>query len=171
MFCKNCGQKLTENDKFCPSCGTNLSSEPTVQVNTADTYDVDNNSAPAKIETVNYNGCITAFVLALIGSFVAEIGLVIMFSVSASVVYSYGAMAPVIDDSLVVVSYVFGFIALGLLIPALILGIKSITFAKRAKAEGKKSVKTLVFGIISTVISSLSLFYVLIIFLSGVNYL
>lgn len=27
MFCKNCGQQISENQSFCPSCGANCKSQ------------------------------------------------------------------------------------------------------------------------------------------------
>lgn len=169
MFCKNCGQKLTESDKFCPSCGEAITNEVNRPVQySEDTSGYQDINQPAQLESINYNGCIGAFVMALIGSFIAEVALGIMMPAFMPT-YEYGSIDYAVQEELIIVAIVFAIIALALLIPSLILGIKSIKFAKRAKVAGKKATKTLVFGIIATVIAGFSLLYVLIIFLVGLG--
>ena len=70
MFCKNCGKKIDEDAKFCPSCGTQISSISSPEITTT-------NQTPAKKK----RGCgfyVAIFiVLILAGSFIYSIGMVL----------------------------------------------------------------------------------------------
>lgn len=55
MYCKNCGNNLKENAKFCQNCGASINGEQTIQNNQT------NQNQPKKS-----NGCLTVFIIVLL---------------------------------------------------------------------------------------------------------
>lgn len=123
-----------------------------------------------------FGKALTATIMGCIGVFISFIVLCVMLALveEFSVAYeewesSYGSSYAYSDEVLVaggvatlVVSIFFTLVSLGLAIPSLILGIKSIKCFSRARKEGRvKPIATLVLGIVGVVSSAITLLYVL----------
>ncbi len=131
-----------------------------------------------------FGKALTATIMGCIGMFISFIVLCVMVALveEFSLAYeewetiygsSYAYPEEVLVDGgvgMLVVSIFFTLVSLGLAIPSLILGIKSIKCFSHARKEGRaKPVATLVLGIVGVVASALTLLYVLINYLLALS--
>lgn len=131
-----------------------------------------------------FGKALTATIMGCIGVFISFIVLCVMVALveEFSLAYeewetiygsSYAYPEEVLVDGgvgMLVVSIFFTLVSLGLAIPSLILGIKSIKCFSHARKEGRaKPVATLVLGVVGVVASALTLLYVLINYLLALS--
>ncbi len=143
-YCKKCGTALEDGVKECHMCHTAVDiapvNDPIPNQNVREYNNVNDDT-----QTVNYPKAVSAFVMSIIAIVLMPIAMIATAGAAAAA--SEGISAGGFS--------VFLFIAtLVLSVLGLVFGILSIKFAKKAKSEGKKAPKSLVFGIISVVLSA-----------------
>lgn len=143
MYCRNCGAKHADGDRFCAYCGVSIDGD--VNLNTPYQQPLVNNYQPSQVElsTVNTNKSIIALVFSIIG-------FILCFPGVAS---SNSPMTIDVRDFLIIRAFFFT----GITVVGLIFGILSINFAKNAKKSEKRSTRSLVFGIVSVCLASYAL--------------
>lgn len=199
MYCKNCGKYIGDERDLCDDCLASLNTasapingettpieeevtssdfgqnnqvndEPfadfnqNTQVQTQPTYAQPLPQKSGKIMD-GFGKALTAIILGFFAFIFSELGLSIIDSALVSNVYY--TQSELADAMLTGV--IFALLVIGLSIPALILGIKSIKFGNNAKNENRvKPIPAFVMGIVSTVLSGLSLFLCFIIFIISI---
>ena len=154
MYCKKCGKKLDYESDICNECAQNdefFSAEPIIepapQPQPAPVY-AEPVAAPAPAAPIDPTNtrkygigkAITSIILGFVGYIISYLVLTVLTAIMES------PGAPEIESPALMF---FVFVSLGLAIPSLILGIKSIiTFIKRAKGGYVKPIPTLILGII-----------------------
>lgn len=171
MYCRNCGNPVADGDNFCTVCGAKqketigneqqvqtASAEPFTEFQTESQQNVkqslhnDNSAwqqaatpvytqpAPQTSRTMGLGKAITSAVLSMVAY--------IMFIIATAFV-SELSLYDVIYMDLFVSTMIFLTFAIGLAIPALILGIQSVKLFNQEKNAGrKKPIPTLIVGII-----------------------
>ena len=141
MYCFKCGKKLDENNR-CPNCEPAYTQTVYAQPTYAQNVQVDNGSPKTGLSKA-----IAGAVWSFRASMISYVALVML--------YAYAFIYPS-DEYLIfgmcVSCVIHGVIALGLSIPGLILGIKSMCVFQAEKSAGRtKPVATLILGIASLV--------------------
>lgn len=155
MYCKKCGKKLDYESDICNECAQNdefFSAEPIIepapQPQPAPVY-AEPVAAPAPAAPIDPTNtrkygigkAITSIILGFVGYIISYL----VLTVITSIMEETGTVEFVSPAMMFLV-----LVSLGLAIPSLILGIKSIvTFIKRAKGGYVKPIPTLILGIIA----------------------
>lgn len=132
MYCRNCGAKLNDNDRFCTYCGALVSpanSENNQQAPTQVNYQSSSIERPT-VNTPKATAALVCSIIGFIGIFFTLIPLVFLV---------------MIHTTLNVLGLVFG--------------IQSIKFAAQKMRAKCRSVRSLVFGIVSVSLTGFSLIY------------
>ena len=140
MYCRNCGAKLNDNDRFCTYCGALVSpanSENNQQAPTQVNYQ----SSSIERPTVNTPKATAALVCSIIGF----IGIFFTLIPLINMAYLEFVFLVMIHTTLNVLGLVFG--------------IQSIKFAAQKMRAKCRSVRSLVFGIVSVSLTGFSLIY------------
>ncbi len=158
MYCRKCGKFFDYEGDLCKECAATadpFGEEAVVNAQEAEpqqSYQAFYSDYVAKNR--GFSTARKGFIFAIIALVVANIAVY-------SAYFNYFMVSEGLDNNLtldyaallrtgITCGVVFGIASVGLSIPAIVCGIKSIvTFARAAKEGGAKPVKTLVFGIIS----------------------
>lgn len=155
MYCRKCGKEIFYDAPICKECEEaelffNFNEQP-----------INFQQEPVGDRKEGFGKALTATILGVIAVFISAIafGVVTALIEQYTANYYYDTTA---IGSIVAVGVVFSLIAVGLSIPSLILGIKSIKVFKLAVNEGRvKPIATLVLGIVGVATSALAFLYVL----------
>ena len=181
MYCRKCGKQIdydSENCKECQEMETFFSApeiEPKFEVREEPrpqytqpqyAYTQPRQPLPGN-KKEGFGKALTSTILGSIGIVVALIAYVcLLAAMDYDYYYDYYYYDSYYYESMISVGVIFMLMSLGLAIPSLILGIKSMSCFFKQKREGKvKPVATLVLGIVGVATSALALLYASICFL------
>ena len=172
MYCRKCGKQIDYEAELCKECQemetffSDPAIEPQFEVKEQPQYTQQPVQPLPGNKKEGFGKALAATILGSIAYFIASVALGMLMGlqdVANDYYYTYDKAA---YDAVQAVSIVFAVIALGLAIPALILGIKSMSCFFKQKREGKvKPIATLVLGIVGVATSAFGLFFASLCFL------
>lgn len=142
MYCRNCGAKLNDNDRFCTYCGTGVTPQ-NFQNGSFQQAPIHYQPMQIEIPSINTGKATVALVCAIVGLFLCFPGLSVASSIHSEDSKNSALFMTLLFTSVTIVSFVFSII--------------SINFARDAKKMQKRATRSLVFGIVSLCISSYAL--------------
>lgn len=168
-YCEKCKKEVEQHFNFCVYCGnsTFLTQEQFDEINKKENEQVQEikvenivfESKPVQTEKINYR--MVGFGKGLTSTILSFLS---YFFVLFSLIFISIALEEDLD--LLILGWFFFIVTLGLVIPGLVLGIKSINVSREATKNNKpKPIPTLVLGIVGVVFAGLTLFFALIAFI------
>lgn len=163
MFCTRCGKEIDYDASICRECEAELIKEAGM---TSATAQQEIAAQPVELEQPKgsrkegFGGALAATILGWLGYFVSCINLGVTLGALGELSVAYD---PEIAAVFAGIIWVINVVCLGLSVPGLILGIKSMKCFFRAKNEGRvKPIATLILGIVGVAGAALAFMFVLI---------
>lgn len=168
-YCEKCRKAVEDHFNFCVYCGNSsfltqeqfdeITKKESEQVQEIKVEDVVLETKPVQTENINYR--MVGFGKGLTSTILSFVS---YFFVLFSLIFITVALEEDLD--LLIVAWFFFMVTLGLAIPGLVLGIKSINISKLAKKNNQpKPIPTFVLGIVGVAAAGLTLFFAFIAFL------
>lgn len=174
MYCKKCGKQLDHDGDICKACAENEAYFGSAQQESAPAQEAAPTIAPAPAQAAQpiaqdgdkkfgFGKALASTIMGAISNGMASIASGVPLGIELAIMeLGYATGSAEIALGGIAITIILALISIGLAIPALIMGIKSIkTFNERKSAGYAKPIATLVLGIIGVVCAGFALLSVL----------